>query len=331
MSSRTSVWVGTLATVQIYIGAIWLVYEWLIAPRVAERPMALALAFALAQAVVIAAMMGALYVRRLVTLARSRRSLRMHAEISEALALQLVGIDQVTQLRKLVAQSRRDVEQAFEASLNTVRGGSRDRLIAAARELDLPAQDEAARVDTLFWQAMQASLLDRAVLTEALEDHAGTLAEGPLAKVLASDDKTAIAAALDMIRAWKRALPIANLDALVRHEDPSIRARALRAVPYVATRDGGVILAGLRDPHPDVRAAAAESAGRLRIESAGSLLERLLSDPVPQVAIAAAFALSMLPDGVPRLQRYVASPNRAAASVAFEALEKATLGRVELA
>lgn len=49
------------------------------------------------------------------------------------------------------------------------------------------------------------------------------------------------------------------------------------------------------------------------------------------MAVAAAFALAVLPDGVARLQRYVASPNRAAAAVAFEALEKATIGRVELA
>ena len=331
IGSRALVWLGTVATLQIYIGAIWLVYVWLVAPRIQERAMAVALAFAIAQSGVIAVMLIALYVRRLSTLLRARRSERLHAEIEEALALQLVGIDQLTQLRKLVARSPGDVANAIEQSLATVRGASRERLVAAARDLGLPAGDDATRMETLFSQAMRGNLLQRAVLTEALEDYAATLAPAQISKALASDDKAAVVAALDMIRAWKRVLPIGKLGALLGHEDESIRARALRALPYVAERDEAAVLAGLRDVHPDVRTAAAESAGRMRVEAAAGLLERLLSDPVPDVAVAAAFALAVLPDGVARLQRYVASPNRAAAAVAFEALEKVTIGRVELA
>jgi hypothetical protein len=72
------------------------------------------------------------------------------------------------------------------------------------------------------------------------------------------------------------------------------------------------------------------AAGKLRlVELAGALVEAL-SDPAPEVASAASFALAVVPDGLARLQQVVSSGNRPAAGVAFEALEKATLGRMEL-
>lgn len=237
-------WAGTLATALIYSGTIWLIYEWLVVPRIQERSIALALAFAIAQGAAIAVMLNALYVRRLLSLLRAQRSERMHAEIEEALALQLVGIDQLTQLRKLVARSQSDVANAIEQSLATVRGASRERLIATAKDLGLPARDDTTRIETLFLEATRGNLLQRAVITEALEDHAGTLAPEQISKALASDDKKVIVAALDMIRAWKRVLAIGNLGALLRHEDESIRALALRAIPYVGERDEAAILAG---------------------------------------------------------------------------------------
>ena len=50
-----------------------------------------------------------------------------------------------------------------------------------------------------------------------------------------------------------------------------------------------------------------------------------------QVALAAAFALVSLGDsGITLLERAVMSPDRTAAAVAFEALEKATLGLAEV-
>jgi hypothetical protein len=330
IGSRRSVWIGAIATVLIYVGAIWLIHEWLVAPRFRERSYALALSFALAQGTAIAVMLVALYVRRFLTLRRARRSERMHAEIEEVLALQLVGIDELSRLRGLLARSRADVANSIEASLATVRGASRERLIATARELGLPDRDDPERLETLFSQATRGNLLNRAVLTEKLEEHAGALAPELISKALASGDKVLIVAALDMVRAWKRVLPIGNIDALFRDEDVTIRARVLAAIPYVTQRSDATILAGLRDAHPDARIAAAESAGRLRVEAASGTLEGMLSDPVPDVAVAAAFALAVLPDGVARLQRHVASPHRAAAAAAFEALEKATLGRLEL-
>ncbi len=331
IGQRPAVWLGTVATAQIYIGAIWLVYEWLVAPRIRERALAVALAFALAQALVIGAMLAALYMRRLLAWRRARRSEQIHAEIEEALALQLVGDDQLPRLRKLVERSRTDVANAIEATLATVRGQSRQQLLMTAKQLDLPVADDPARIEMLFSEATRGNLLRRAVLTEELESHAAVLAEQQISSALTSTDTALVMTALDMIYAWKRVLPIGNLDSLLRHGDASIRARALRALPYIANPKQSTILAGLRDPNPAVRAAAAESAGRLRVDAASGVLEKLLSDPAREVAVAAAFALAVLPDGTPRLQQAVASPDRAAAAVAFEALEKATIGRVELA
>ncbi|HYR28580.1 MAG TPA: hypothetical protein VEU30_08945, partial [Thermoanaerobaculia bacterium] len=60
---------------------------------------------------------------------------------------------------------------------------------------------------------------------------------------------------------------------------------------------------------------------------AAAALEGALGDSDYDVALAAAFALATTPEGIEALQRHVAEGNR----IAFEAIEKATMGRLELA
>jgi HEAT repeat protein len=68
------------------------------------------------------------------------------------------------------------------------------------------------------------------------------------------------------------------------------------------------------------------------VKQALKALSTSLNDPNRNVAIAAAFALASLGnEGAAMLENAVLSPARAAASVAFEALEKSALGLVELA
>ena len=327
---RAAVWIGTLATAQVYAGLIWLMYEGLLRPRVRDVAMGLALAFAAAQAVVILIMLAALFMRRQAAWRAALRSELIRSEIEETLALQLVGVDRLPDLERLTKQSRTDVARAFDNTLATVRGAPREKLLQAARSLGLPAPTDALRIEARFTEAARGTLLQRAMIIEELEPFAADVVP-EIGSALGSSDPARVAAALDMIYGWRRVLPVRGLDPLLHHGDESIRVRAFRAYPYVAQQNESAVVAGLRDPSPAVRAAAAATAGRLRAGSAAPALEKLLEDPVSEVAVAAAFALALLPDGQSRLQRAVASPDRAAAAVAFEALEKASIGRLEMA
>ena len=109
-----------------------------------------------------------------------------------------------------------------------------------------------------------------------------------------------------------------------------MRVRALQALPYVLTAPHTAVADGFRDSNASVRAAAAAAAGKLHLSELTDGLVRALSDPAREVASAAAFALATLPGGITRLQQVVSAGQRLAARVAFEALEKATLGRMEL-
>ncbi|MEO6487859.1 MAG: HEAT repeat domain-containing protein, partial [Thermoanaerobaculia bacterium] len=121
-----------------------------------------------------------------------------------------------------------------------------------------------------------------------------------------------------------------GVEPVLRHPDPAVRVRALQALPYVANATHSAVGDALLDAQPEVRAAAAVAAGKLRLADLSDALVSVLADPIGDVASAAAFALAVLPDGVSRLQHAVSSGNRRAAAVAFEALEKVTMGRMEL-
>lgn len=112
-----------------------------------------------------------------------------------------------------------------------------------------------------------------------------------------------------------------NFEQALTHPSEEVRWRAMLALA------GGVQAStpAIDDPSPKVRAAAAHAAGKLRHFS--PQLESLLHDPNREVAVAAAFALAATNEGREVLQRHLTEGNR----VAFEAVEKATMGRLELA
>ncbi|HVN32568.1 MAG TPA: HEAT repeat domain-containing protein [Thermoanaerobaculaceae bacterium] len=94
-----------------------------------------------------------------------------------------------------------------------------------------------------------------------------------------------------------------QLDTLAHHADPGVREAVARTLGELANPGGVPLLSGLaRDPEADVRAAAAQGAGRLASllpekagerEALGQELRRLLQDPVTGVRAAAAWGVGM--------------------------------------
>lgn len=183
-----------------------------------------------------------------------------------------------------------------------------------------------------FAFAVGAPLLSRAILADALRAHAVVLSHHAIPARLTSGDRAQILVVLEMLETWGRVLPLPDVPPLLGHPDRDIRARALRVLPLVAgTGDATAdVVSRLRDHDPRVRGAAAFAAGRMMVRSAGRALGEALCDPSPEVALAAGFALAELgPAGIRTLERELVSPNRAAAVVALEALERVTIGRCD--
>jgi len=189
-------------------------------------------------------------------------------------------------------------------------------------------------VETVFAFAIRAPLLARAILADELRSHALILSERAIPDRLRSGDRNQILVVLEMIDAWGRALPLPDVVTLLHDVDCDVRARALRALPFVAGAGdlAGDIVDRLSDDEPRVRGAAAFAAGRLAVESADARLANCLRDPHSEVALAAGFALAELGQiGIGTLEREIVSPCRPAAVAALEALERVKIGRCDYA
>lgn len=186
----------------------------------------------------------------------------------------------------------------------------------------------------VFFSLPEQTYMIRAIITEELEVHAATIARNILPQALESDDPLTIIAGLDLLRAWRRTVSVPGLNALVHHESEDVRERVFQAAPYVLeSRDFSLddFIGGLRDESPLVRAAAAEAAAKLGVRAAADALEGNVLDEDVGAALAAVAGLASLgQDGLPRLQRLILGSNRRAAALAFEAMEKQALGRVDL-
>lgn len=348
---RAAIWRNTVLTAGAYIAAIVIVDRMVGARLGVRREMELALAFAIVQAAAILLMMAVLFGRKQMNVVRAARSRRLAPQIEEALALHAVGIDQRGRIEQLGRRAPRDVREALYAMLASMRGDPRERLAMLAASLGLterggqPAIDWIRNVVRLghahsfqqiaFAVAHQGPLI-RSIAAEELAPWAGEIAESQLLEVLHSTDADVVVTALDMIRAWRRARPVPGIDDLLAHSDARVRARTLLALPYAAAGASpesmsAAIIAALEDGDAEVRLAAANAAGKLGVTEAVPALGAKLGDPRRDVAVAAAFALASLgPAGNDLLQKTILSPDRAAASAAFEAVEKAALGLVEM-
>ena len=348
---RVAVWRNTIAAAAVYALAI-VAADRLLSRFVVRRDMALALSFALVQITAIALMVVTLLVRKQQSVLRVARSRKLVPEIREVLALHAIGIDQRRRLEEFRRQSPADVRETLFAVLVSMRGVARDRIAVLASDLGFVEQrgqpaiewvrnliriGHGDRFDTIVIAVAHQNLLVRAIAAEELAAHAAVIDESQIAAASHSTDPDVIVTALDMLRAWRRALHIRDFMPLLVHQDARVRAGALLALPF-AVADAppemlaAPIIASLSHENADVRAAAATAAGRMSIAAAANALIQRLNDADRRVAVSAAFALAALGDrGNELLNRAVLSPDRVAASVAFEALEKSALGLAELA
>jgi len=350
---RAAIWRNAILTAAIYGGAIAIVEQVLRQVWDLSLDVALALAFALVQVAAIVVMVGALFARKQANVIRAARSRRVVPQIQDALAMHAIGFDQTTRLQHLQRQSPDDVRETLFAVLASTRGEPRDRVsslvpvlgMLEARSVQKPIDrirdlirlGPAERFEQIVTEVAHQNLLVRAAAAEELAPHAAIISTSQIRHALQASDPRVTIAALEMLRAWRRALHIDGFLPLLAHPDAGVRAGALLALPYAAADATAESLApaivkALGDEHENVRTAAANAAGRLGIAGAAEALGARLNDPQRAVAVAAAFALAALGEaGNVFLQRAVLSPDRVAASTAFEALEKASLGRLEVA
>jgi HEAT repeat protein len=154
-----------------------------------------------------------------------------------------------------------------------------------------------------------------------------------LPEALAGQEPKYVRTALEIVRAWGRALPI-PVRPLLEHDDPGVRTAALAILPQVGCpRDHeSEVRRLLSDAHEGVRAAAAEMAGRLRLVSALPDLRRCLRDGGPESSVAGAYALARLgPEGCDLLEHEILYSRTSSAAVALEAIEQLKSKRMLLA
>jgi len=347
---RAAIWRNTLVAAAIYVGAIVFVNRFLMSRFAIPREMSLALAFATVQIVAITVMVIALFARKQRNVFRLARSRRIVPYIQEALALHAIGIDQNRRLEELRRQSPDDVRETLFNVLVSMRGEPRDRVSALAGDLGFVEQrgqetiewvrnviriGHADRFEQIVTEVARQNLLVRAIAAEELAAYAALIPESQLASVLRSSDPSIVVTALDMLRSWRRALHVRDFMSLLKHDNARVRASALLALPYAVTDAPPEAIAmpvieSLDHENAEVRAAAATAAGRMGLSAVANSVALRLTDPDRHVAVAAAFALAALGErGNLLLNRAVLSPDRNAASVAFEALEKSALGLAE--
>jgi hypothetical protein len=237
--------------------------------------------------------------------------------------------------RRRSALARLSMVAAHEPS----RRLSGDTLRDALKDPDGYARLEAARtlihsgddseVAEIFRVAVGHSLMVRIILADDLRKHVLTLSQKTIPEVLRSKDPAEVAGALELLAAWERAVPLPEVARLAEDGDKAIRLRALRVLPLTPAglECAGAIQRALADDDEEICIAAANAAGRMRLESAMVMLARCLRRGRVDLCRAAASALAGLPPrGWETLAELSESEDPVTASAAVEALERARKG-----
>ena len=137
--------------------------------------------------------------------------------------------------------------------------------LSAARGLVKTGQ--ATDVEDVFLLALDPNRFTRAVLTEELRGHAMVLLSDGIPEVLNSGQKEYVRAALEILIAWERAIPLEHLHRFLNGMDRETRVMALRLAPLCppdeATRRA--ITRALEDEDQEVRTLAEAAAERLHL------------------------------------------------------------------
>lgn len=240
------------------------------------------------------------------------RAFRSRAKTERKRAVALTGLISPVAGNALLVEALEDKQAAVRAE--------------ACRALLV--EGDAAQVDRVFRMVVGESLLMRALLADDLKRHAGYLLANTIRAILREGRQAEAARCFEILLAWKRAMPGFDIRPwLGEHEQPAFSRLVLGLLPYVWTDESieAYVGAHLGRAEVEVRRAAAEAAGRLKLEGLMPQLERALGDD-KRVALEAAQALAQMGDAGERcLERAVRGRERGAAAVATEALEQKTV------
>jgi HEAT repeat protein len=181
-------------------------------------------------------------------------------------------------------------------------------------------------IEQLFDLALDQPLLIRILLTEELRRFAIPLCERAVIRALYSDDSARVLAALEMLVAWERAVPVPDLHKLIESRDRQIRIQALRLAPLVHLEEPefAAMIHVLLGEDLESAAAAATALGRIRFEDSMAGLARCLRSGHAVLARAAAEALAeMPPKGWATLEEFTGLPDPIGAGASAEALSRA--------
>jgi len=200
-----------------------------------------------------------------------------------------------------------------------------DLLLQALKDADPEVRLPAARalvqsgsIDELghvFRLAVSQSLLIRILLAEDLRRHATELCAQAIPQVLAGDNPKQTVAALQILIAWERALPLPDLHKLLESDNREVRLEALRLAKLVplSAENRSALLRFLREGDEEENTLAALTAGRLRLQEALPSLARCLRTGTSELAGIAASALAeMPPKGWQTLQQIAGGTDSAA-------------------
>jgi hypothetical protein len=183
---------------------------------------------------------------------------------------------------------------AGELQLSGIEDPYPDVRLAAASGLAL--SDDLMDAERVFGFATDENLMARILLAEPLRKHAIKLCERAVPEALCSRNEGRVLAALEMVIAWGRAVPLRGLDHLIEEGNRRVCILALRALPLVtgpqSTRNA--VVRALSHEDQEIARAAIMAVGQMRIEEARAALQRCVQWGVPDVARAASEALAIL-------------------------------------
>jgi hypothetical protein len=216
---------------------------------------------------------------------------------------------------------------AGDLLIRAVNDGDEEVRLSACRGLALAGDPD--HVQDLFALTIQSDLLTRVVLTEHLRPHALALSAGPVQEALSSTDRSRVRAALEILVAWERAIPLEALCDFLEHRDREIRLRAFRLASFVAIdcKSRLALRCALLDADAEARGLAIVAVGRQKIAEAIPALELCLeSGGLEEARLAAVALASMPPQGWRLLEEQAVSSNPSSKLAAEEALTRARMG-----
>jgi HEAT repeat protein len=212
-----------------------------------------------------------------------------------------------TRSRNPVRRRKAFTQLAFVCAYEPCRRVVVDVLLHALQDADAEVRVAALRalihiggpeeLEFVFDATVSQTPVVRIVLSEDLRRHSAALCPRVIPALLRSADARKTAAILEMLAAWERAIPLEDLDALLRHGDRNVRIQAWRLAPLVPRPEGSfaALDEALEGDDLEVCLSAVECAGRMRHEPALPALGRLLRTAPVRVARAAAAALAQIP------------------------------------